>query len=101
MHTYIDLYFAPDGVSPLEIADRLQTHAHLSFIVGSHDLVFEWTTVDEFRTTLSKIHLALRGTGATYRVQSMGDSPDFSEPPTWPPPLSDAPASHPGYGRTP
>jgi hypothetical protein len=97
LHTYIDLFFAPDGVSPLEVADRLRRHADLEFIVGPHDLVFEWSSVEEFRTRLAKIHEALRGTGVSYRVQSVSYDPMFVEPATWPPPLQAEPQQHPGY----
>ncbi len=97
MHTYVDLYFTPDGVSPLEIAERLRLHANLSFIVGPHDLVFEWRSVEEFQTILGKLHTALKGTGVTYRVQSTGDDPMFVEPTAWPPSLQAEPQQHPGY----
>jgi hypothetical protein len=97
MHTYIDLYFTPDGVSPLAIAERLHQHANLSFIVGPHDLVFEWHRVEEFRATLEKIHAALRGTGVSYRVESTVDDPVFVEPPSWPPVLTPEHPRHPGY----
>jgi len=97
VHTYIDLYFSPDGVSPLEIAERIRRTAGLDFIVGAHDLVFEWENVEEFRGRLAKIHSALEGTGVTYRVQSTSDDPMFVEPPTWPPSLQAGPQHHPGY----
>ena len=99
MHTFIDLVFSPDGTSPLEISDRLRSHAHLSFIVGDHDLVFEWTSEEEFRSTLSQIHEALRGTGVTYRVHSTVDTPEYVAPASWPPSLAEAPQPHPGYAR--
>ncbi|MCI4340602.1 MAG: hypothetical protein L3K06_01585 [Thermoplasmata archaeon] len=100
MHTYIDLYFTPDGVSPLEIADRLRRHAELTFVVGPHDLVFEWQTVDEFRERLGKVHTALQGTGVSYRVQSSGDD-SFVQPAAWPPSLQSEPQQHPGYPGPP
>ncbi|HXQ93826.1 MAG TPA: hypothetical protein VN864_01455 [Thermoplasmata archaeon] len=101
MHTYIDLYFTPDGVSPLEIADRLRHQANLEFIVGPHDLVFQWASVEDFRTTLEKIHKALHGTGVSYRVQSTSDDPMFVEPVAWPPSLQPGPQQHPGYPHRP
>ena len=61
MHTYVDLYFSPDGISPLLIAERLREHAGLSFIVGTHDLVFEWSSVKQFRERLQKLHKPSRG----------------------------------------
>jgi hypothetical protein len=97
MHSYIDLYFAPDGVSPLEIADRLRMAAGLSFIMGPHDLAFEWTNVEEFREMLARVHAALRGTGVTYRVETVSEEPAFVEPIPWPPPAGSTPASHPGF----
>jgi hypothetical protein len=101
MHTYVDLYFTPEGVSPLAVAERLQQQAGLTFIVGPHDLVFEWEGVEQFRETLGKIHEALRGSGVTYRVESTVDDPMFVEPAAWPPALHEGPAQHPGYPNSP
>ncbi len=86
MHTYVDLYFSPDGVSPLVIAERLKKHAGLSYIVGEHDLVFEWSNVPEFRERLQQLHAALKDTGVQYRIESEVDEPRFVEPVPWPPP---------------
>lgn len=97
MHTYVDLYFSPRGPSPFEIAKRLKDQAKLVFVVGPHDLVFEWTSVEEFREALERIHRALRGTGVTYRVQTVGEEPGFVGPAAWPPPLAEGPRRHPGY----
>jgi hypothetical protein len=97
MHTYIDLYFAPEGVSPLDIADRVRKASGLSFIIGPHDLAFEWTTIEEFHDILGKIHIALRGTGVVYRVETIAEEPAFIEPIPWPPPLSRGHATHPGF----
>jgi hypothetical protein len=96
MYSYIDLYFSPQGVSPLEIADRLRNSAGVSFIVGTHDLMFEWRNVEEFRDRMSRIHTALAGTGATYRVESVEETPEFVEPVSWPPAIVRA-AEHPGF----
>ena len=97
MRAYVDLTFSPEGISPLEVGDRLRRVAHLSFIVGPHDLVFTWDRVDEFRERLDRLHEALRGTGVTYRIESVSDDPLLGEPTTWPPPLSPEPARHPAY----
>ncbi len=101
MHTYVDLYFSPDGVSPLKIAERLREHAGLSFIVGTHDLVFEWSSVKEFRERLQKLHDALKGTGVTYHCESVIDDPTFIEPTPWPPPLPGVARENPGYSAAP
>jgi hypothetical protein len=97
MHSYIDLYFTPDGVSPLEIADRLRETAGLSFVVGTHDLAFEWDTVEQFRATLSKIHESLKGSGVNYRVETVAEEPAFVDPIPWPPLLPRSPPTHPGF----
>jgi hypothetical protein len=97
MHSYIDLYFAPDGVSPLEIADRIREHTGLTFIMGAHDLAFEWSSIDEFRTTLAKVHKALEGTGVVYRVETVQENPGFVDPIPWPPPFPGSPSDHPGF----
>jgi hypothetical protein len=98
MYTYIDIFFSPEGTNPLDVADRLRSAASLAFIVGPHDVLFEWRTVEEFRDRLTKIHEALAGTGVSYRVQSMEDTPDFVEPVSWPPTLVRAP-EHPAYSN--
>jgi hypothetical protein len=99
MHTYIDLYFSPNGANPLAIAERLRERAGVTFIVGPHDIAFEWQTVEEFRSKLSAIHEALRGSDASYRVESVEESPEFIEPTTWPPSLVRSLPAHPGYRR--
>jgi hypothetical protein len=98
VHTYIDLYFSPEGASPLTVAERLHAEAGLSYIVGEHDLVFEWSSVAEFRDRLGRVHRALQGTGVQYRIQSVLDDPTFIEPVPWPPPAPSAARPHPGYG---
>jgi hypothetical protein len=97
MHSYVDLYFTPEGVSPLEVSERLKKTAGLSFIIGPHDLAFEWETVEEFRERLHQVHAALKGLGVLYRVETVSQDPTFVEPIPWPPPLHRGPANHPGY----
>jgi len=97
MHSYIDLFFASDGVSPLEISDRIRSMSGLEFIIGPHDIAFEWHTVEEFRTRLGKVHSALHGTGVFYRIETVTDEPGFVEPVVWPPPAVQHNTVHPGY----
>jgi hypothetical protein len=97
MHSYIDLYFAAEGVSPLEISKRLRASAGVEFIIGPHDVAFEWHTVEEFQVKLEKIHAALKGTGVFYRIETVSDEPGFVEPVVWPPPLIRGNVAHPGY----
>jgi hypothetical protein len=97
MHSYIDLFFAPDGVSPLEISDRVRETAGLAFIIGPHDIAFEWHTVEEFRDKLGRVHAALKGTRVFYRIETVTDEPGFIEPVVWPPPVAGSPPTHPGY----
>ncbi|HYB63263.1 MAG TPA: hypothetical protein VEE86_02430 [Thermoplasmata archaeon] len=97
MHSYVDLYFTPESVSPLEISDRLRSVAGLSFILGPHDLVFEWSHETEFRERLTRIHDALRGTGILYRVETVADEPGFIAPLPWPPPMPRRDPVHPGF----
>ncbi|MCI4339468.1 MAG: hypothetical protein L3J68_03950 [Thermoplasmata archaeon] len=97
MHSYIDLFFTSDGVSPLEVSDRIRSLAGLSFIIGPHDVAFEWHTVDEFREKLGKVHAALHGTGVFYRIETVTDEPGFVEPVTWPPAALQSNTVHPGY----
>ncbi|HYA58437.1 MAG TPA: hypothetical protein VEH57_08285 [Thermoplasmata archaeon] len=97
MHSYIDLYFSPEGVSPLDIAERIRSATGLPLIPGPHDLVFEWRTVEEFHDLLAKVHAALRGTGVVYRVETVSDEPAFIEPVPWPPPIHRGRPVHPGF----
>ena len=97
MHSYIDLYFAADEASSLEVSDRLQSLAGMAFIIGPHDVAFEWHTVEEFREKLTKLHAALKGTGAYYRIETVTDEPGFVEPVVWPPPAIQRTTLHPGY----
>jgi hypothetical protein len=97
MHSYIDLFFASNGVSPLEISDRIRAMAGLEFIIGPHDIAFEWHTVEQFRTRLAKVHEALQGTGVFYRIETITDEPGFVEPVVWPPPAVQHNTVHPGY----
>jgi len=97
MHSYVDLYFTPESVSPLEISERLKRVAGLSFIIGPHDLVFEWSHESEFKGQLAKIHEALKGTGVFYRVETVSNDPAYIEPIPWPPSISARDAVHPGF----
>ncbi len=97
MHTYVDLYFTPESVSPLALSDRLRAVAGLSFIIGPHDLVFDWNFEKEFQERLAKIHEALKGTGILYRVETVSDAPDFAPPIPWPPPMPRQDPEHPGF----
>jgi hypothetical protein len=97
MHTFVDLYFATDGASPFEVSDRLKAAVGVEFIIGPHDVAFEWHTVEEFRTKLDQIHHALKGTGVIYHVETISDEPGFIEPVTWPPPMVSNNPAHPGY----
>ena len=101
MHTYIDLYFTPESVSPLDLAERIRRHADLEFIIGPHDLAFDWTTVEEFRDRMARLHTALRRTGVLYRVETVRDDPAYVEPAPWPPAIRPgAPAPHPAYDQS-
>lgn len=96
MHTYVDLYFTSESVSPLEISERVKRIAGLSFIIGRHDLEFDWADEADFKDRLSRIHEALKGTGVLYRVETLLDAPEFVAVP-WPPPLNRSDPVHPGY----
>ena len=95
MRSYIDLYFAPGDVRQLEIADRLRASTGLGFVRGPHDLAFDWSTVAEFRGMLDRVHAALRGTGAFYRVETVDEEPGFGPPVPWP--AAPGPGRHPGF----
>ena len=96
MHSYIDLFFTPESASPIEISKRVRKTAGLAFIVGPHDLAFEWSTEEEFRDTLRKVHDALKGTGVFYRVETVSDDTTFVEPIPFPA-LPQGDRLHPAY----
>jgi hypothetical protein len=100
MFSYVDLYFTPEGMDPLEVATRLRHAAKVTFIVGPHDLCFEWKSVEEFRARMGLIHAALLGTGVSYRVESVEEHPAFVEPETWPPAFVQEPPHNPAYDGT-
>jgi len=87
MRSYIDLYFTAETLPPRELSKRLLQMANLSFIVGSHDLTFEWRTEEEFEARLGKLHSALKGTGVTYRVETIVEDQAAIPPVSWPPPV--------------
>ncbi len=97
MHTYVDLFFTPESTTPLDIAKRLKRQAGLSFIIGPHDLAFEWRTEEEFRARIEKIHEALKGSGVLYRVETVPEDPGYIEPIPWPPPMPRNDPIHPAY----
>ncbi len=97
MHSYIDLYFTPESLPPLEISKRLRKAADLAFIIGPHDLAFEWQTEEEFHERIGRVHRALKGTGVFYRVETVSDDPRYIEPVPWPPPISRGDPVHPAY----
>ena len=97
MYTYIDLFFTPESDPPLEIAKRLREHAGLSYIIGPHDLAFEWATEEDFHERLGRIHRALKGTGIFYRVETVPEDPTSLAPIPWPPPMPRNDPLHPAY----
>jgi hypothetical protein len=97
MYSYVDLYFSPDAMTPLEVAERLKRAADVTYIVGPHDLCFSWRTVEEFRDRMHRIHAALKGTGVSYRVESVEEHPAFLEPETWPPAIVLDPPPNPAF----
>ncbi len=96
MHSYIDLYFTPENISPLDISKRLH-RVGLSFIIGPHDIAFEWKTEEEFHERLSKLMAALKGTGVFFRVETIPEDPPFIDPIPWPPTAPRTDPVHPAY----
>ncbi|MGA7922553.1 MAG: hypothetical protein WCA77_01060 [Thermoplasmata archaeon] len=99
MRSFVDITFAADGPSPMEIAEDLKRGTGLSFIVGTHDLVFEWRTPEEFRERLEQLHEFLKGTGSYYRVHTAEEEGTGSAAIAWPPALGSEPQLHPAYDR--
>ena len=97
MHSYVDLYFTPESLAPREIARRLREAAGLAFIIGPHDLAFEWRTEEEFHERIGHVHAALKGTGVFYRIETVSDDPRYVEPVPWPPSLPQRDPIHPAY----
>src|SRR5208282_26967 len=97
MRSYVDLYFTPESVSPLEISKRLLSIAGMSFIIGPHDLVFDWENEQDFQGRLGRVHDALKGTGVLYRIETVAEEPGVIEPLPWPPPMPPRDPVHPGF----
>lgn len=83
VRTFVNLTFAAAGVPPSKVIERLQRIQHLSFVKGSHDLLFRWETPAEFWERVAYIHQALHGTGATYRFETTDDEGVVPEASPW------------------
>ena len=97
MRTYVDITFAADGPSILEVARRLKDVAKLDVTSGEHDLVFDWGRSDEFNEHVARIQEALQGTRTTFRLKSMMmDEGGYVPPIVWavPPSLLEMPPSN-------
>lgn len=97
MRTYVDISFSSDGTVATVVADRIREIAHVSLITGEHDIVFDWTTVEEFRERIRAIHNALAGTRAMYRVETVLEDGEGGLLSSWPPSLRAEPEENPGY----
>lgn len=73
VRTFVDITFAAGGGSPATVVGRLSQVRDLSFLKGPHDAVFHWETPEEYWHHVAAIHQALRGTGATYRLETLDD----------------------------
>lgn len=97
MRTYVDITFAADGPSVVEVARRLKEIAGLEVIPGEHDLKFDWSSRDEFDAIVDRMQRALRNTGATFRLNSVMVDGEYMPPIVWavPPSLNDTiPQNH-------
>lgn len=95
--TYVDLTMSADGSDVVSVMGHLQGIGEIHFVTGDHDLYFDWESTAEFESRAKAIHLALGGTGATYRVHTEASgSPDHLLVP-WPPPLGEVPEENPAY----
>jgi hypothetical protein len=99
MITFIDLIFSPSGLDAGVVIDRLQRVPGVSSVMGEHDLLFHWTSPDEFNRQLRAIHAALQGSGASYRIFTVEDSYQSKAPVSWFPAIDAEPAGHPAYPR--
>lgn len=95
MRTFIDITFSSDGTVPSVVADRLRDLAGVSIVVGHHDVVLDWSDVEEFRVKVKAIHDALVGTHATDRVET-GEDEGASGTLAWPPSPASEPSENPG-----
>jgi hypothetical protein len=84
--TYLDLTFSTDKPNPIGTVKRLEQMHGISLIRGEHDLMFHWSTRDEFENRIQAIHSVLSGTGAIYRVHTEENPPSDGIPVVWLPP---------------
>ena len=99
MRTYIDISFSSGGMIPTVVIERIQSLAEVKFILGEHDIVFDWRTVAEFQRVMKSVHAAFGGTGVTYRVHTVADESDLRPPVVWPPTDSPALEENPAYPK--
>jgi len=99
MRTYIDISFSSGGMTPTAIIRRFQGLSEARFILGEHDIAFDWSTVGEFQRRMDAIHAAFNGTGVTYRVHTVPGESDLRPPVSWPPIVSPAQDENPAYPR--
>lgn len=78
MRTYIDVTFHGDGVDPLSIAKDMETLG-LKPIRGEHDFYFDWTTDEEFRKMVMKIHEIFKGKKISYRLKTLTEEELIAE----------------------
>jgi hypothetical protein len=97
MRTYIDISFNSGGVTPTMVIERVQKLTEVRFILGDHDIAFDWRTVAEFRQRMNAIHAAFAGTGVTYRAHTLADESDLQGQLTWPPLGGSANDENPAY----
>jgi hypothetical protein len=93
--TYVDLFFPSGGPYASGIAKSLRDRLGLSFIQGAHDLSFQWRSPEEFADWVERLHGALRGTGALYRLVSVQEEEHPVAFEGWPPMLVPATPSGP------
>jgi hypothetical protein len=100
MRTYIDISFSSGGMPPSALIKRFQGLSEAKFILGEHDIAFEWNTVEEFQRRMDAIHVAFGGTGVTYRVHTVPDESDLRPPVAWPPSTAPTVDENPAYPRS-
>lgn len=78
MKTFIDVTFNSEGKAPALVV-KLLSDLGFTPIGGEHDFIFEWKTEDEYRETIKKVHIVLKGSNVSYRIKTLEDREEYKE----------------------
>jgi len=69
MKLYLKLYFASEGKNPLDVLRDVEAIG-FSPVVGDYDCVAEFKSPEEYGQLVRRLHMALKGSQATYTLNT-------------------------------